>query len=99
MNAATDQALHARHADARALAALLVDARAHTLATFGRYEQALGGGDLTVPYSPQLNPPRWELGHVGWFQEWWLRRNGQRARGAAADPDAARLPPHRPGAD
>jgi ergothioneine biosynthesis protein EgtB len=48
---------------------------------------------MRVPYSPQVNPPRWELGHVGWFQEWWLRRNPQRALGVAADPHVGRPPP------
>ena len=25
-----------------------------------------------------VNPPRWEIGHVGWFQEYWcLRREGR----------------------
>lgn len=77
----------------------LRDARECTLATFGAYEQALGPNRFVVPYSPQLNPPLWELGHVGWFQEWWLRRNPQRQRGTAADPDAPRLPSRRAGAD
>src|SRR5882672_10381002 len=97
LNDLTD-AVAARCADAAQLAALLRDTRAHTLATFAACEQALGG-DLAVPYSPQLNPPRWELGHIGWFQDWWLRRNAQRARGAAGDPDAPRVPPRRSGAD
>lgn len=22
-----------------------------------------------------MNPPRWELGHIGWFQEFWCRRH------------------------
>jgi ergothioneine biosynthesis protein EgtB len=94
MNAASGiDALQARRADADRLAALLSDARAHTLATFAAYERTLGAGDMSVPYSPQVNPPRWELGHVGWFQEWWLRRNPQRALGVAADPQVGRPPP------
>ncbi len=48
--------------------------------------------DLVVPRRPSLNPPLWELGHIGWFQEYWIARNPQRDRGAAADADAARLP-------
>lgn len=94
-----EAAFSARRADAATLAALLSDARQQTLATFAAYEAALGSSDLAVPYSGQLNPPRWELGHIGWFQEWWLRRFDDRARGAAADPDAARRPPRRAGAD
>ena len=89
----------ARTAPALALAAALRDSRERTLATFAVYEQALRETRLQVPYSPQLNPPLWELGHVGWFQEWWLARNRERARGAAADPDVPRPPPHRAGAD
>jgi gamma-glutamyl hercynylcysteine S-oxide synthase len=92
---------HARRADAAALAAALRDSRARTLATFAAYEQALRGAQLAVPYSPELNPPLWELGHVGWFQDWWIARypERERARGAAADPDVQRLPPRRDGAD
>jgi ergothioneine biosynthesis protein EgtB len=92
-------ATRARSADPTLLAALLADTRHHTLSTFAAYERALGPGDVAVPFSPQLNPPRWELGHIGWFQEWWLRRNPQRMRGAAADPEVVRPPPHRTGAD
>ncbi len=92
------EAVEARTADASRLALDLADARRRTLATFGAFERALGP-ELAVAYAPELNPPRWELGHVGWFQEWWLRRNPQRDRGVAADPDAMRLPPRRPQAD
>ena len=28
---------------------------------------------------PELNPPVWELGHIGWFQEHWVARNLQRS--------------------
>jgi ergothioneine biosynthesis protein EgtB len=93
-----DESAVARSADATRLAAALTDARRRTLATFAAYERALGP-ELAVPYAPELNPPRWELGHVGWFQDWWLHRHPQRARGAAADPDVARLPPRLPHAD
>lgn len=27
-----------------------------------------------VPYLTTINPPLWELGHVGWFQEYWCHR-------------------------
>jgi ergothioneine biosynthesis protein EgtB len=54
---------------------------------------------MQVPYSPELNPPLWELGHVGWFQEWWIARNPERLRGATANPDVERTAPHRAGVD
>ncbi|HEY6353835.1 MAG TPA: selenoneine synthase SenA [Burkholderiaceae bacterium] len=92
-------ATSARCADAAALSAALSDTRRCTLSAFDAYERALGSTGFIVPYSPQLNPPLWELGHVGWFQEWWLSRNPQRHRGTAADPDAPRPAPHRAGDD
>jgi ergothioneine biosynthesis protein EgtB len=70
------------------LAQALLDARADTLATFAAFERALPG--LGVPQREELNPPLWELGHIGWFQEFWLGRNPERHRGAQADPDRPR---------
>ena len=29
-----------------------------------------------VPYNPGINPPLWEYGHVAWFTEWWVLREG-----------------------
>ncbi|MBA4175484.1 MAG: hypothetical protein C0505_02815 [Leptothrix sp. (in: Bacteria)] len=87
----------ARQGDAAALARALLDSRRDTLATFEAYELALPG--LQVPQRDELNPPLWELGHVGWFQDWWIGRNTARAAGAAADPDAPRRAPARDGAD
>jgi iron(II)-dependent oxidoreductase len=65
------------------LSLALMDARNHTLHLLGRYEAALGADDFEVPLLAELNPPLWELGHVGWYQEWWLARNVQRHRGAS----------------
>jgi ergothioneine biosynthesis protein EgtB len=81
----------ARQGDPAALAAALVASRDDTLATFAACEQALGPA-LAVPCIPTLNPPRWELGHIGWFQEFWIARNPQRHLGVRADPDAPRPP-------
>ena len=52
-----------------------------------------------MPQRPEINPPLWELGHIGWFQDWWIGRNTQRDQGTAADPEAQRRAPARPGAD
>ncbi len=30
---------------------------------------------------PQINPPIWELGHVAWFEEYWITRNTARHMG------------------
>jgi iron(II)-dependent oxidoreductase len=49
-------------------------ARAHTR----RVADDLSASREFGPKLPIVNPPRWELGHVGWFQEFWcLRRAGR----------------------
>jgi len=85
-----DAARLARQGGRDALAQALRDSRADTLTTFAAYERALP--DLRVPLREELNPPLWELGHIGWFQAWWLQRNPQRHLGVRADPEAPRLP-------
>ena len=94
---ASEAAGRARNGDAADLHAALCASRTDTLATFARYEQALPG--LAVPQRGDLNPPLWELGHIGWFQDWWIARNPQRALGLAANPDATRKMGVRAGED
>jgi iron(II)-dependent oxidoreductase len=84
-----------RHGDAGTLASLLTALRAQTLAQFDAMNDALGGR-LDIAYAEEVNPPLWELGHVGWFEEFWIARNPERQRGAAAtveSPRAASLLP------
>ncbi len=82
--------------DARAA---LLAARERTLALARDFRAALGDRHPAIAYSSDLNPPLWELGHVGWFQERWIARNPQRVLGTACDPDAARAPSLLPQAD
>jgi ergothioneine biosynthesis protein EgtB len=84
-------ALQARCGDAPALAQALIDARRDTLHTFAAFEGALPS--LRVPQTDELNPPLWELGHIGWFQTYWLARYSERSRGWRADPHAPRTAP------
>ncbi len=88
-----------RHAGKELLSLALMDARNHTLYLFARYEAALAEKNFVVPQNPVLNPPLWELGHVGWFQEWWLGRNLQRALGSRCEPAHTRLASIEPNAD
>jgi iron(II)-dependent oxidoreductase len=88
-----------RRAGADVLSLALMDARNHTLHLFAQFQSALEASDFVVPKLPSLNPPLWELGHVGWFQEHWIGRNLQRSRGALCDPFGPRLPSMKPGAD
>lgn len=66
-----------------ALSSDLVAAREH----FSRLTAALEGGRLFGPKLDIVNPPLWEIGHVGWFQEYWcLRyRDGERAAPSMLD--------------
>ena len=80
-----------RSAGRELLSLALMDARNHTLHLFGQYQKALEASNFVVPLLPTVNPPLWELGHVGWFQEWWIGRNMQRALGEHCEPAHARL--------
>ena len=73
--------------DAAALCDRLQAARTRTLlyATQLQADQWLG------PYLTSVNPPLWELGHLGWFQEHWCLRyrpQGPLAPSRLADADA-----------
>ena len=74
-----------RTASATQLSAALPQLRAESLKRFSLFSNA-----LTVPIRPTLNPPLWELGHVGWFQNWWIARNPERSQGKNANPNAHR---------
>ena len=67
-----------RQAKAKELTAALQELRTHTLGAFRAYERA---NLLHIPYQPELNPPLWELGHIAWFQEYWIGRNKHRSEG------------------
>jgi formylglycine-generating enzyme required for sulfatase activity len=73
-------------------------ARNRTLGLLDAYVARLGE-ELRIPYSAQLNPPLWEVGHVAWFYDIWLARSSQRHLGLACDPDHVRLPGRMAGAD
>ena len=88
-----------RRAGSEVLSLALMDARNHTLHLFGQYQNALAAENFKVPLLHTLNPPLWTLGHVGWFQEWWISRNLQRALGSRCAPDPVRLSSIEPHAD
>ena len=81
------------------LSLALMDARNHTLQLFAEFQAALEGENFLVPQLPTINPPLWELGHVGWFQEWWTGRNLQRGQGSGCLPGQTRLASIEPNAD
>ena len=93
-----------RHAGRDVLSLALIDARNRSLAWASTFEETPGevlglGGELAPGVAAQLDPPLWTLGRIGWFQEYWIGRNVQRARGAGAEPHGPRLASILPGAD
>ena len=88
-----------RTADKGLLSLALMDARNHSLRWIAACERALRKPPLAVPELPELNPPLWELGHIGWFQEYWIGRNVQRQRGSHCDPSTPKLASILPDAD
>ena len=67
----TNAAFSHVRADARHLRQLLLDARARSLALIAD----LTGAQLLGPRLEIVNPPLWEIGHLGWFQERWCLRH------------------------
>ena len=67
-----DFAHYRPHPPRATLAQWLEEARALTRCCFSLVEVP----QLEVPCLPIVNPPRWELGHLAWFQELWVHRRG-----------------------
>src|SRR6185369_7088267 len=94
-----------RSAGKELLSLALIDTRNHTLRWASALEAAADGAalalpaDLPAPLAAELDPALWTLGHVGWFQEYWIARNVQRGRGERADARHPRLASIVPGAD
>ena len=92
-------AQRARAGDAQTLAAALTAVRARSLRVFQDLATGLAESNLQVPQRDELNPPLWELGHIGWFEAHWIARNPARLGGPLGVHDAARARPLRAGAD
>jgi iron(II)-dependent oxidoreductase len=80
-----------RRAGKDPLSLALMDARNHTLRWIGVFEESLAARQFSVPPWPELEPPLWLLGHIGWFHEHWIARNVHRQRGTRSDPSAPGL--------
>lgn len=84
------------------LSLALIDARNQTLHLLSLYEEAMGADALVRPPAPEeegVVPAAWLAGHIGWFAEWWIGRNTQRAFGPDCPVRPTRLAAIEPGAD
>jgi ergothioneine biosynthesis protein EgtB len=70
-----------RGAGRELLSLALMDARNHSLYLLAQFEKLLGE-TLTVEPSAEIDPLLWSIGHLGWFQEYWIARNLQRSQGS-----------------
>jgi gamma-glutamyl hercynylcysteine S-oxide synthase len=66
------------------LLSALTDARNVELEIFHR----IADSQLLGPQGHFLEPPIWEIGHVGWFQEYWILRHLDRAETLLPGSDA-----------
>lgn len=87
-----------RRGPPRAVRTALLATRERTLRLAEDFRAALGP-QPRLPYAAESNPPLWELGHVAWFQEWWVLRQPRRALGLRAPVDGERPPSCLPQAD
>src|SRR5512133_2170717 len=88
-----------RHAGRELLSLALMDARNHTLHLLSLFEQAMAQSPVQVPCRVDTELPLWIAGHIGWFAEYWIGRNPQRALGPACPADGVRLASIEPTAD
>jgi len=93
MDRTIDDAAAIRVAGPDELALALTDARSRLMALWQAYRHALAASGWQIRYLAELNPPLWELGHIAWFEEYWIGRNPQRLRGVEADPEVPRPAP------
>jgi ergothioneine biosynthesis protein EgtB len=66
------EGIDARRLAGNELARALTDAHERTWAILAD----LAREQWRVPYHAGINPPLWEYGHVAWFTEWWVLREG-----------------------
>ena len=71
--------------DVDELAVALRDARDYTLSLYAQLPDELWI-PANVPYIEVINPPLWEVAHLGWFQEFWC------CRFSAQDPSGVGTP-------
>ncbi len=88
-----------RAAGRELLSVALMDARNHTLHLADTAAPAIEPQPAQAVLTCRRRPLAWALGHIGWFQEWWIARNMQRAGAGAAIRCATRLPSLEPSAD
>ncbi|MFM1758756.1 MAG: hypothetical protein RLY75_26, partial [Pseudomonadota bacterium] len=71
-----DHLLYAPHSPGSTLAQWLEESNGITRQILA----SLTAEECLVPQLNILNPPLWELGHLTWFHEFWVHRDGQESK-------------------
>lgn len=79
-----------RHSGFEGIKATLLETWARTDLLLSDFCAALGS-ECSIPYKSTLNPPIWEVCHVYWFYDWFLKRNPQWALGLDGEYECDRL--------
>src|SRR5688500_19521203 len=70
--------------NSESLSEIIMDARQRTLDLVADLtDEEMRGPQLRI-----VNPPLWEIGHVGWFQEYWVLRNVRKLSPLREDVDS-----------
>src|SRR5688572_11374264 len=70
--------------NAESLAKTIYDVRQRTLDLVADLSDA----EMLGPKLRIVNPPLWEIGHVAWFQEYWVLRNLRKQPSLRSDADS-----------
>ena len=87
------------HAHSRLTPSALADGLRSARARLTAMCDTLADDQWLPPYSPTINPPRWELGHIVWFQEHWCLRRKPGIDPGASPLTESLLPARRPWVD
>jgi ergothioneine biosynthesis protein EgtB len=90
---------HMGSAGRELLSLALIDARNRSLQLLSCFEELLASTSQLSRRPEGVASPVWLGGHLGWFAEWWIGRNTQRAFGVDCPVRPTRLASIEPGAD
>ncbi len=100
--ASVDSPAAVRQAGRDLLSLALIDSRNLTLQALGlieRAQAALPGARGGIDPASGPTSPLWIAGHIGWFGEYWIGRNMQRALGRHCPAEPTRIASIEPDAD
>ena len=99
LDVADVESARVRRAGRDVLSLALMDARNRTLRWAAAFEAAGQTAPEGAARGRREDTAVWQLGHLGWYQEYWIARNVQRQRGERGDASHPKLASILPPAD